>query len=167
MSCLGVHFALTAAEVAQLRSFASDAERLAYVHSDIEEKYFNTFPDFKAESDKSWDAMHRLLSDGQLSFYDGPEPLRWTVIGGEPLYAADDYLLSLKTPAQVQTLAAALPQIGKAEFRARYDAMDADSYGFPKSDDDFNYTWEWFTGVVTLYQRAAAENRCVLFAADQ
>lgn len=167
MSCLGVHFAITDEEVKKLKAFHTDSERLEWLQEFIEEKYYEEYPDLKAESDKAWDAMHRLLSDGDLSYYEGPEPLRYTVIGGEPLYSEDDYIMSLKTPQQVKILASALPVITKDEFRGRYDKMDEIKYGYPKSDEDFEYTWGWFKDVVVLFQRAAQDGRYVLFTADQ
>jgi hypothetical protein len=75
--------------------------------------------------------------------------------------------MSLKTPKQVRDIAAALPSITEEDFRRRYFAIDAKSYGVPLSDEDFRYTWDWFQGVRDLYSRAAQEGRCVLFTADQ
>jgi len=133
----------------------------------IETHYFEEQPDFKAESDKAWDAMHRTLADGQLSGDGGEYPLGHVVLAGELLYTEPDYIMSLKTPQQVCDIAAALPAITEAEFRRRYLAIDAESYGFPLTEEDFRYTWESFQGVRELYQRAAKENRFVLFTADQ
>ncbi len=167
MGCLGVHLALTADEVAKLKSFDDDEERLDYFQSELEELYFSEREDLKAETDKSWDAMHRVLGDGELSYTSGPYPLRLAVIGGEPIYGEEDYIMSLKTPAEVKDIAVALTAISKEDFRRRYDEMDAKAYGFPKSDEDFEYTWEWFGGVVELCQKAAAQGRYVLFSASQ
>ena len=75
--------------------------------------------------------------------------------------------MSLKTPEQVRGIAAALSGITEADFRRRYDAIDARSYGCPLSDEDFRYTWDWFQGVRELYTRAAQTGRFVLFTADQ
>lgn len=167
MSCLGVHFALTDEQVNKIRSFDNDDDRLEYLQEEIEETFWNEHPEDGAESDKSWDAMHRLLSDGELSYYDGPEPLRFTVIGGEPMYAKEDYIMSLKTPDQVKLVSEAIASITEEEFRTKYDAMDEGKYGFQKSEEDLEYTWGWFEGVVNLYKKAAAEDRYVLFSADQ
>lgn len=167
MSCLGVHFALTEKESAHLRSLDDEQARLEYLQEVIEQTYFDKHPDLKAESDKSWDAMHRALADGQLSWDGGQYPLNHAVLGGESLYAESDYIMSLKTPPQVRDIAAALPAITENEFRRRYFAIDAKSYGFPLSDEDFDYTWDWFQGVRDLYTRAAKEGRFVLFTADQ
>jgi hypothetical protein len=167
MSCLGVHFALTEKEVAHLRSLKDEQERIEYFQEVFEETYFGELPDLKAESDKSWDAMHRALVGGKLSWDGGQYPLNHTVLAGERLYTGSDYIMSLKTPQQVRDIAAALPAISKEEFRRRYFAIDARSYGFPLSDEDFQYTWDWFEGVRDLYTRASQEGRFVLFSADQ
>ena len=150
MSCLGVHFALTESEAAKLKSFDNDSDRLDYLQCEIKETYFADHEEFIAQSDKAWDAMHRSLSDGQLSYTEGPHPLRLAVIGGDPIYAASDYIMSLKTPKQVVDVSLELSKISKEEFRKKYDAMDAEAYGCPKNEDDFEYTWEWLTGVVAV-----------------
>ena len=167
MSCLGVHFALTAAEVAKLKSFEDDSDRLDYLQSEIEDYYFGSAKDYLAQSDKAWDAMHRSLADGQLTYDTGPYPLRLAVIGGEPIYAEDDYIMSLKTPEQVRDIAKALIPVTRDVLRRGYDGIDQKAYGFPKSDQDFEYTWEWFQAVQALYTKAATEGRWVLFSADQ
>lgn len=167
MSCLGVHFALTEKEAAHLRSLTDEQARLEHLQEVIEEKYFSEHPDLKAESDKSWDAMHRTLADGQLSWDGGQYPLNHTVLAGELLYTESDYIMSLKTPQQVRDAAAALTAITEEVFRQRYFAIDAKNYGMPVSEEDFGYTWEWFQGVRDLFIRAAKEGRFVLFTADQ
>ena len=167
MSCLGVHFALTEKEAAQLRSLPDDQSRLDHLQEEIEQTYFGEHPDLKAECDKSWDAMHRVLADGQLTWDGGEYPLSHTVLAGESLYSESDYIMSLKTPQQVRDIAAALPAITEDEFRRRYFAIEAKSYVFQLSDEDFRYTWDWFQGVRDLYIRAAQEGRFVLFTADQ
>jgi hypothetical protein len=167
MSCLGVHFAVTEKEAAHLCSLPDEKARLDHVTEVIEATYFEQHPEFKAESDKSWDAMHRALADGQLSWDGGEYPLNHTVLAGKSLYTDSDYIISLKTPQQVRDIAAALSSITEAEFRRRYFAIDVESYGFPLSEEDFGYTWSWFEGVRDLYVRAAAEGRFVLFTADQ
>ena len=111
MSCLGVHFALTEKEAGYLPSLTDEQARLQHLQEVIEATYFEQHPDLKAESDKSWDAMHRALADGQMSWDGGDYPLNHTVLAGELLYTASDYIISLKTPQQVRDIAAALPAI--------------------------------------------------------
>ncbi len=167
MSCLGVHFALTDDDATKLRALATDESRLEFVTEDIEDRYFVGDKPFVGESDKAWDAMHRTLADGELTWDGGTYPLNHTVLGGERLYLGDDYIMILKTPAQVKDIAAALEPLTEQDFRRRYDAIDADSYDSDLSDEDFAYTWEWFQTVRDLYSKAAEEGRYVLFTADQ
>jgi len=167
MACLGVHFALSSDDVAALLSKSNDEERLTFVQEEIEERYFEAPCTHIAQSDKAWDAMHRALSDGLLSYDGGHYPLSHVVLGGQPLYDEDDYIISLKTPDQVRDVAAAIAGITQEQFREKYDAIDPEEYGFDLTDEDFQYTWEWFQEVRALYQTAAAEGRHVLFTADQ
>jgi hypothetical protein len=166
MSCLGVHFALSDDDVAALLAKQNDADRLAFL-GEIEDRYFKEHKLYMAESDKAWDAMHRSLADGLLEYEGGSYPLSHVVLGGLPLYGQDDYIMSLKTPAQVRDVAIAIADITQEQFRERYNTIDPAEYGFDLSDEDFQYTWEWFQAIRTLYQTAASEGRHVLFTADQ
>ena len=119
MSCLGVHFALTEKEIVQFRSLPDDAARLYHLQEVIEPDYFENHPDFKAESEKAWDAMHRVLTDGQLTWTGGVYPLNHVVLAGELLYKKSDYIISLKTSQQVRDIAAALPTVTQQGFQTR------------------------------------------------
>jgi hypothetical protein len=167
MACLGVHFALSTDDAASLLSKQTDEERLTLIQEDIEERYFEEPRTYIAESDKAWDAMHRAFSDGLLSYDGGQYPLNHVVLGGQPLYSQDDYIISLKTPEQVKDVASETAKITHDNFRKLYNAIDSQEYGFDLTDEDFQYTWEWFQGVRALYQTAASEDRYVLFTADQ
>ncbi len=107
------------------------------------------------------------VADGQLTWDGGKYPLNHVVLGGELLYTRPDHISSLKTPQQVRDMAKALPSITAADFRRRYFAIDAKSYGFPMSEEDLEYTWDWFQGIRELFARAAAAGRYVLFSASQ
>lgn len=167
MSCLGVHFVLTSEQVSELRKLPSEVDRLDYLQEKIEPEFFEKQPGLMAESDKAWDAMHRTLTDGTLSWTGGTYPLNHAVLAGELLYSESDYIMSLKAPAQVADVAKALANLTEVEFRKRYFAIKPSDYGSPVTEEDFQYTWEWFQGVRDFYAKAAAENRFVLFTADQ
>jgi len=94
-----------------------EQERLEHIQEVIEEHYLSHEKQFAAESDKSWDAMHRAFSDGEMSWDGGDYPLNHTVLAGELLYTDSDYIMSLKTPKQVRDIAAALSGITEADFR--------------------------------------------------
>ena len=169
MSCLGVHFALSNEDVAILKSFESEDERLEHLQEVIEEEYMSGDDSdaMYAESDKAWDAMHRVLADGHLSWDGGTYPLNHTVLAGELLYMGPDYIMSLKSAEQVKDITTALAGIDLDAFSERYRKIDSEDYGFPLTDEDLEYTWEWFQSVRDLYARAAYNDRAVLFTADQ
>ena len=61
----------------------------------------------------------------------------------------------------------AVDAVTKERLRGGYDKIADSDYGLPKSDEDFDYTWDWFQGVVALFKKAASEKRHVLFSASQ
>ena len=170
MANQGVHFALTAEDVGVLRRFESDGDRLDHLQEVFEEEYLSSDRSenrYAAESDKAWDAIHRVLADGRLTWDGGEYPLNHTILGGELLYGEPDYIMSLKFPEQVKDIAKALERIDFEHFRSRYLAIDSQDYGFPLTDEDLEYTWEWFQAVKEFYRAAAETDRYVLFTADQ
>jgi len=166
MGCLGVHFSLSRDEVESICAL-DESERVDYLQENIEEDYFANHPERIAQSDKAWDAIHRALADGNLTWDGGEYPNNHVILAGELLYTEPDYIMSLKNPDVVRDVAAALPAITQEDFRRRYFAIDPGNYGFPITEDNFEYTWDWFNEIRTFWLRAASEGRYVLFTADQ
>lgn len=166
MGCLGLHFALDADQVTALKA-VDEEDRVDFVQEEFEETFWSTDKSRAQETDKAWDAIHRALTDGTLEWEGQDYPLNHVIYGGELLYGGDDYIMSLKSPKEVRDVASALSGINREKLRDGYDRIDADSYGIPLSDEDFDYTWHWFQELVTFYQRAAAAGHSVLFTADQ
>jgi hypothetical protein len=166
MGCLGVHFSLDEQIVNELRSYKRESARLNYVQEKLEEGLWEKRPELGCETDKSWDAIHRTLTDGDLAWRNGQYPLNQVILGGELLYTKQDYI-SLKTPQQVQDAAAALRGITKKQFRERYFNIDPEKYGSPIDDEDFDYTWTWFESLRKFWYQATKDNRYILFTADQ
>jgi hypothetical protein len=165
MSYLGVLFSLDKKTVDQLKSFSDDEDRLDYLQGDIEEIYFEDHPEWVCELDKAWDAIHRTLTDGNLEWKNGEYPLNHFILGGEILYSQDDYIISLKSPQQVSDIYNALAKVTAEQFKEKYLRIDKKAY--ETSDEDLEYTWEWFDQSREFWKRAAADQRYVLFTADQ
>ena len=115
----------------------------------IEEEYFNKYPDKLCELDKSWDAIHRTLTDGKLEWTNGDYPLNHIILGGEILYFQQDYIMTLKTPDQVKDIFKGFDLVTKETFRNRYFKIDKDLYGFGTTEEDLDYTWTWFSNLGT------------------
>jgi hypothetical protein len=167
MSCRGVHFSLDERTVARLRRVRTDSARMECVQEEIEEEYFEEHQEWFAETDKAWDAIHRSLTDGTLGWDNGTYPLNHVILAGEQLYKGDDYIMSLKTPAQIRDIAAALQTITETAFREAYFRIDPRDYGEPLTAEDCDYTWGWFAPLRAFFAAAATEGRWVLFTVDQ
>jgi len=180
MGCLAVLFALNEEEVRALLAVERNG-RAAYMHEEIEERFFDSFPEYTCELDKSWDAMHRMLTDGNLDFENKFPPLCNVIFGGEFVYGLarrpsgeveipegeeDEYII-LKSPEQVAEVAKALPRRTKEACWKQYRQIDEQDYGMPLDEDDFEYTWAYLQDSLAFWQRAADEKRYVLFTADR
>jgi len=164
MACRGVHFALTDEQRARLLSIVeSQGDVVGFIQEDIEEQWDI---DWLCETDKAWDAIHRCLTDGTLSA-DDSTPAHWCVLNGSQLYVGNDYIVSFVDTAGVKRVVDAIAPFTESSFRARYGAINECDYGVSKSDEDFEYTWEYFLTLREFYSRAAKAERSVLFSVDQ
>ena len=169
MSCLGILFAVPGEIVEHIRSLPM-AQRPEYISSELEELYFEDYPERTAELDKAWDAIHRALTDGTLSFDCAGWPLGGVILGGEVLYydgeEYDDYIITAKPPLEVSRIAQELEKLTKAKFKRGYDQIDS-TYPEPLSKEDMEYSWEYLEDAVPFFRHAASQGLWVLFTADQ
>jgi hypothetical protein len=159
-----VHFAITVDEAERLRNAKTDEQRLHIIQEEIEEAWDE---DWLYQSDKAWDAIHRCLTDGTLNRGESFHPRHLAIFGGEQLYSEDDYIISLISPAEAGEVARSLAEVERSWFRSRYDLIDENSYGVPKAEEDFEYTWVYFEGLREFLRKAAEGQRFVLFTVDQ
>ena len=166
MACRGVHFSIDQQVVDRLLACSSDAERLEIIKEDIEEDYFNNQPNRMAETDKAWDWIHRAVTDGNLEWSNGRYPLNHLILGGRLLYQGDDYIISLKTPEQVKHVWQKLSQLTSETFKQEFEKIDESELNGTR-EEDLAYAWGWLEHLMEFWQRAASEDRYVLFTVDQ
>ncbi len=164
MGCRGVHFAITEQQAQSLIDAPDDATVMEIIDS-IEENEWET--GLHAETDKAWDAIHRAMTDGSMTWDGGEEPLKWVILGGRRVYQGDDYIATLLTPAQVKAVAEAIAPMDEKALRKRYDELVPEDFCLGKGDEDFEYTWHWFNELKQFFQKAADAQRHVIFTADQ
>jgi len=169
MACRGVLFAIDEKLVAQLKSMERD-DLVDFISNDVEEELFAEKPEYVAELDKSWDAIRRsFLANNDLTAKEGNYPLSHIIFGSEVLYGdndEDDYIITLKTPQQVQDISNALEKFTKSEFKEKYYSIDEASYGFPLVDEDCEYSWNWLKDTIPFWRRASKDNLFVIFTVD-
>ena len=89
------------------------------------------------------------------------------ILGGRQLHKGDNYIVSYLTPEQVEQVAQAIRDVDETWMRERYFEIPETDYGVPLSEDDCKYTWAYFEEVRSLYRKAAAANRAMIFTVDQ
>lgn len=165
MACRGMFFALTPEQEAALMATGDDGEVLEFV-AELEMGAWDGEP-LDCETDKAWDAIHRSLSDGTLGCGRRLSALDMAVLGGGHHHEGEDYIVAHLRADEVAQVAAALKNVDQVWMRGRYDRIDAVDYQGVLGDEDFEYTWYWFTQVRDFYVAAAAAGRAVVFTVDQ
>ena len=165
MSFRGVHFALTIEQASRLLAAVGDDDAVLDFIEEVEDAWDE---DFLAESDTAWDAIHRCFCNGELLYEGGEYPLNHFICGGRQLISFEETenTVSYVSPEQVRDVADAAGKVTREDLRARYDRIDENDYEQPLTDEDFDYTWDWFRNVAELYQVAAATGRAVIFTVD-
>ena len=168
MAGSGILFAVDKAVVDRLRG--TDIEkRPEFVSRELDEVYFEEFPECTCELEDSWEAIHRTLTDGSFCFDCEGYPDGIAVLGGEELYfdgeKHTDHIISLKTPEQVKAVAKRLAVIGERSFSVRYDKIPAEEYP-DKSKADCESAFEYLCDSVPFWRYAAAKGLWVLFTAS-
>jgi uncharacterized protein DUF1877 len=93
--------------------------------------------------DKTWDPMHRCLTDGTIrGLGKGASPLALCVLGGKSLHVGEEMILCLVGVDQVGEVSRALDEIEIQWFVSR------------------------FTSLPSLYSKALDGGRAVVFVAD-
>lgn len=162
MAGRGVYFALTEEQANRLSEAEGDEQVMEVIEA-LEEEWDR---DWLFETDKAWDALHRILTDGQLLYENGTYPLNLVVIGGELQYEGDDYVVSVIQASALDDIVKALDALTEPDFRERYSQIDPDDYRGEVSEEDFQYTWSSYQGLPDFFRRAAKAERDVVFTVD-
>jgi hypothetical protein len=166
MACRGVFFALSSAQKERLLALDSDEKRVEYIQEEIEEAWDETH---LMQTDKAWDAIHRCLTDGTLTVARSSSPLGKLIVGGIQLHSDPQrYILNLVESSELPEISAALKAVTKQWLRARYNHLSSTDY--PQeliSEQDWEYTWDWFSGIPDFVDRAVHEGRSIIFTVDQ
>ena len=164
MACRGVHFAIQPITMEKLLKAENDEILLSIIQDEIEDEWDK---EWLYQTDKAWDAIHRTLTDGNLTFKNGTFPLRAAILGGEQLYNGENYIVSLVRPNDVGAVVSALSDVDKDRLRSGYSRIKSSDYQGVINEEDFEYTWDWFDGLADFYRKAALDGRAVIFTVDQ
>ncbi|MCX4808486.1 YfbM family protein [Streptomyces sp. NBC_01214] len=162
MGARGVLFALDALEAERILACRGDDEVIAVVE-EVEEGWDR---DHLFELDKSWDALHRCFTDGDLAFENGEYPLSHVILGGRLLHEGD-YIVCYVAADQVREVAVALEPLDEQWLSNRFVTLTFDSYQGVGDAEDIAYTQGFLPGLKNFYRTAAQNGRAAVFTVDQ
>ena len=161
MSCLGVHFAIPSGTGGALW----DGDDAARAFVERLEAAWDT--DHLQETDKAWDPIHRCLTDGTVGWCPEAWPLNGAILGDDPLYKGDDYIVQHLFANEVVEVADGLDRVTQEWFRERFLALAEHGYDGAVDEAAFDYVWYWFERLRAFFRRSADEGRETVFTADQ
>lgn len=129
-------------------------------------------PDYKKrgralELGAVWKPLQRCLTDGTLDPTAGDPPLNNCMLGGRSLYAGDDAYLTFVRPDMTPYVAEALTEVKYDDLHGNYWKMNAEEYGQPLSEKDFERVWVQFQLLRDFFDFAAGDLSAVAFLGDR
>ena len=116
-----------------------------------------------APVDHAWEVLHRCLGDGTMrGIGAGSTPLAWCVL----LHQGQEFIVCYVAPEQAVQVAEELDDIEIEWFAERYRTLPAAGYTGPFDNENFQYTWDYFSSMRNLYSKAAADGCGVVFVTD-
>jgi hypothetical protein len=165
---MGVLFAVDELTVQRIRAMKM-AERPEYISEDLEEVYFEDYPERTCELDETWEAMHRAFTDGGFCFDCDDFPLGTAILGGEILYfdgeKYTDYIITAKNPDEVKAVYEALCDLTDKDFKKGYGKISPEEYP-DKGKEDCENTLEYLHDSLPFWRFAAEHELWVLFTAE-
>jgi len=163
VACRGVLFAIDDVTAKALLAASSDGDVMEIVEA-VEERWEE---ELLQETDNTWDAMHRVLSDGSLDPAGGTFPLNRALLGGRHLHHGEDYIVVFVSQDEVPAVSRALASIDDDAMRRRYETLVPHDYAAEFGEIDREATVGYFRAVAEFYERAAQAGRAVIFTVDQ
>lgn len=161
MRFVGVHYAITADQRDGLLAQSDDAGKMEYFSAEIEENWDEEHGQI---SDTAWERIHCCLTDSDKADPKaGKPPLNLAVLGGQQVLKSEKaHIIRLVEADQVKEVAAGLKGLDRAWMEgmlARHRPGDG--------KDVIDVTWDWFEKMRAFFERAAGNDRAILFTADQ
>jgi len=111
----------------------------------------------------AWDPIHRVLTDGTLSYNADEFPNDHCVLGGRRLHEGLDFEVIMVRPDIVILVAESLHKMKRAEFSAKFMALDPAEYGHEPTEAEGDAVWAMFKLIRQLFEDASGEHAAVVF----
>jgi hypothetical protein len=157
----GYYLALARDHAKRLFAIKEDAELAAFMTE------LKTSPEMKKSGraldvGTMWDALHRIMTDGELDPSGGDFPANHAVLGGRQLHHGSDFSAILIRPDIVPFVSDALKELKQAEVREKFENLPA-SYEKPRGDKEFTELWLVIQKLRTFFDAAGENLEAVVF----
>ncbi len=115
------------------------------------------------EVKRTWDAIHRCLTEGTLDPEGGDFPLNHVILGGKKIHHGDDYVAAVIRPDMVTFIAEALREVKEPEFRKCFFALGDQGYDQPINEKEYSYVWHAVQEIRTFFEFCDEERFAVMF----
>jgi hypothetical protein len=115
------------------------------------------------EVKRTWDAIHRCLTEGMLDPEAGAFPLNHVILGGKKLHNGDDYVAVVVRPDMVTFIAETLHEIKEPDFRKKFFALADKGYDQPINEKEYSFIWHTVQEIRTFFEYCDEERFAVLF----
>ena len=160
MACRGIYYAVTPQQSLEIFSKSNTNDIISYLDDIGENQEDQNFQYL----DKSWDAIHRCLTDGTLYDNAGHYPLNRCVLGGVALYDKEDFIVRFVSAQEVKDISDAFGHIDRGWVYNQYTNLKFPNYQHgEKSEEDFEYTWNYLEQAISFYSRASSLNKAIVF----
>jgi len=112
---------------------------------------------------RTWDAIHRCLTEGALDAEAGEFPLNHVILGGKKLHNGDDYVAVVVRPDMVTFIAEALHDVKEPDFRKAFFGLAEKGYDQPINEKEYSYIWHMVQEIRTFLEYCDEERFAVLF----
>ena len=164
MAGLGYHIALSRDNAKRVFAAADDTALLALIEEFKASKELRKNGQL-VDCKRTWDAIHRCLTEGTLDPSAGEVPMNHAVLGGKQLHKGTDFIAVLVRPDLTPFVAEALHDMKEPEFRKRFFALGDHGYDQPINEKEYTLVWHHVQELRAFFEYCSEERFAVLFTA--
>lgn len=161
---LGYHIALSRDNAKRVFAVSDDAALLSLIEEFKGSKELRKNGQL-VDCKRTWDALHRCLTEGTLDPTGGEIPMNHAILGGKKLNKGPEFIAVLVRPDLTPFVAEALHNIKEPDFRQRYFALGNHGYEQPINEKEYALVWHHLQELRTFFEYCSEERFAVLFTA--
>ena len=166
MAGLGFHIALSRDNAKRVFAVPNDTALLALIEEFKNSKELRKNGQV-VECKRTWDAIHRCLTEGTLDPTGGEVPMNHAILGGKQLNKGNEFIAVLVRPDLTPFVAEAMHDMKEPDFRQRFFALGQHGYDQPINEKEYTLVWHHVQELRSFFEFCSEERFAVLFTAKK